>query len=157
MQGDERVIEFLNEQLTAELTAINQYFLHAKMQENWGFTVLAKHTRAESMDEMRHTEQLVDRIVYFDAIPNLNKIGRVKVGETVRGQFELALAYHSEGSRHSHCGTDRDRIWRQLRRASFDQPLGNADEPNYSASRERCDRQAAGLRRHRQRLGGERI
>ena len=65
MQGDQRVIEFLNEQLTAELTAINQYFLHAKMQEHWGLTKLAKHTRAESIDEMRHADILTDRILFL--------------------------------------------------------------------------------------------
>jgi len=65
MQGDKQVIEFLNEQLTAELTAINQYFLHAKLQEHWGYTKLAKYTRSESMDEMRHAEILTDRILFL--------------------------------------------------------------------------------------------
>ena len=74
MQGDARVIEFLNEQLTAELTAINQYFLHAKMQENWGWTKLAKHTRHESIDEMRHAEILTDRILFLDGLPNYQRL-----------------------------------------------------------------------------------
>ena len=65
MQGDPDVLKLLNEQLTSELTAINQYFLHAKMQENWGFTELAAHTRAESFDEMRHAEAITDRISAF--------------------------------------------------------------------------------------------
>jgi bacterioferritin len=76
MQGDARVIEFLNEQLTAELTAINQYFLHAKMQENWGYTKLAKHTKHESIDEMRHAEVLTDRIlmkVELEAVDRLRR------------------------------------------------------------------------------------
>ena len=65
VRGDANVIEFLNEQLTAELTAINQYFLHAKMQENWGYSKLAAYTRAESIDEMRHAEILTDRILFL--------------------------------------------------------------------------------------------
>jgi bacterioferritin len=73
------------------MAAINSYFIHAKLCGNWGYEKLSTKAYEESMDEMRHTEQLVDRIVYFDAIPNLNKIGRIKVGKTVRDQFELAL------------------------------------------------------------------
>jgi bacterioferritin len=96
MQGDARVIEFLNEQLTAELTAINQYFLHAKMQENWGFTVLAKHTRAESMDEMRHADILTDRILFLDGLPNYQKLLPLRIGETVREMFECDMLIEVE-------------------------------------------------------------
>jgi bacterioferritin len=91
MQGDARVIEFLNEQLTAELTAINQYFLHARMQENWGLTVLAKHTRAESIDEMRHAELLTDRILFLDGLPNYQKLFALRIGETVKEMFECDM------------------------------------------------------------------
>jgi bacterioferritin len=91
MQGDARVIEFLNEQLTAELTAINQYFLHAKMQENWGYTVLAKHTRHESIDEMKHADALIERILFLEGVPNMQRLLPIKVGETVHEQFELDL------------------------------------------------------------------
>ncbi|MFD0558740.1 bacterioferritin [Stackebrandtia endophytica] len=87
MQGDERVIEFLNEQLTAELTAINQYFLHAKMQEHWGYTKLAKHTRAESIDEMRHAEVLTDRILFLEGLPNYQRLFALRIGQTVPEQF----------------------------------------------------------------------
>ncbi len=87
MQGDARVIEFLNEQLTAELTAINQYFLHAKMQEHWGYTTLATHTRAESLDEMRHAEILTDRILFLDALPNYQKLFALRIGESVPEMF----------------------------------------------------------------------
>jgi bacterioferritin len=83
MQGDERVIEFLNEQLSAELTAINQYFLHAKMQENWGYTKLAKYTRAESVDEMRHAESLTDRILFLDGLPNYQRLFPLRIGNSV--------------------------------------------------------------------------
>jgi len=96
MQGDERVIEFLNEQLTAELTAINQYFLHAKMQENWGFTKLAKHTRHESIDEMRHAEVLTDRILFLEGLPNYQKLFALRIGETVKEQFECDMKIEVE-------------------------------------------------------------
>lgn len=91
MQGDARVIEFLNEQLTGELTAINQYFLHAKMQENWGYTTLAGHTRAESIDEMRHAEILTDRILYFDGLPNYQKLFALRIGESVPEMFRADM------------------------------------------------------------------
>ena len=91
MQANPKVMKALEDILQAEIAAINTYFIHAKLLSNWGYTKLGAKAYEESMDEMRHTEQLVDRIVYFDAIPNLNKIGRVKVGKTVREQFGLAL------------------------------------------------------------------
>ncbi len=83
MRGDERVIEFLNEQLSAELTAINQYFLHAKMQEHWGYTKLAKYTRAESIDEMRHAEVLTDRILFLEGLPNYQRLFPLRIGQSV--------------------------------------------------------------------------
>jgi bacterioferritin len=96
MQGDARVIEFLNEQLTAELTAINQYFLHAKMQENWGYTKLAKHTKHESIDEMRHAEVLTDRILFLEGLPNYQKLFALRIGETVKEQFECDMKVELE-------------------------------------------------------------
>ncbi|MDP9791905.1 bacterioferritin [Catenuloplanes nepalensis] len=96
MHGDARVIEFLNEQLTAELTAINQYFLHAKMQENWGYTVLAKHTRAESIDEMRHADVLTDRILFLEGLPNYQKLFALRIGETVKEQFDCDMKIERE-------------------------------------------------------------
>lgn len=91
MQGDKKIIELLNEQLTAELTAINQYFLHAKMQENWGYTRLAKYTREESMDEMRHAEKLTDRILFLEGLPNYQKLGTLHIGQTVQEQLRADL------------------------------------------------------------------
>ncbi|SDN70676.1 bacterioferritin [Actinacidiphila guanduensis] len=88
MQGDPEVIEFLNEQLTAELTAINQYFLHAKMQENFGWLKLATYTRAESFDEMRHAELLTDRILLLDGLPNYQRLFHVRVGQSVTEMFQ---------------------------------------------------------------------
>ena len=96
MQGDARSIEFLNEQLTAELTAINQYFLHGKMQENWGYTILAKHTKAESIDEMRHAEVLTDRILFLEGLPNYQKLFALRIGETVKEQFEADMKVEIE-------------------------------------------------------------
>jgi bacterioferritin len=92
MQGDARVIEYLNEQLTAELTAINQYFLHAKMQENWGYTTLAAYTRHESIDEMKHAEALTDRILFLEGLPNYQRISPIEVGGTVTEQFRSDMA-----------------------------------------------------------------
>lgn len=96
MRGDARVIEFLNEQLTAELTAINQYFLHAKMQENWGYTTLAAHTRAESIDEMRHAEVLTDRILFLDGLPNYQKLFPLRIGESVPEMFRADMQVEVE-------------------------------------------------------------
>jgi bacterioferritin len=91
MQGDAAIIEALNEVLTAELTAINQYFIHAKLCGHWGFSRLAEYTRHESIDEMKHAEAIIDRILYLDGVPNMQRLFSVKVGETVREQFELDL------------------------------------------------------------------
>jgi bacterioferritin len=96
MQGDPEVLKLLNEQLTSELTAINQYFLHSKMQDNWGFTELASHTRAESFDEMRHAEAITDRILILDGLPNYQRLFSLRVGQTIREQFEADLAIEYE-------------------------------------------------------------
>ena len=91
MKGDPTVIEMLNELLTAELTVINQYFIHSKMCDNWGYERLAAKVREESIDEMRDAEKLIDRILYLDGVPNLQRLNHVGVGETVPEQFELDL------------------------------------------------------------------
>ncbi|MDT5127521.1 MAG: bacterioferritin [Mycobacterium sp.] len=96
MLGDPEVLKLLNEQLTSELTAINQYFLHSKMQDNWGFTELASHTRAESFDEMRHAEAITDRILILDGLPNYQRLFSLRVGQTLREQFEADLAIEYE-------------------------------------------------------------
>jgi bacterioferritin len=89
VRGSPEVIEMLNEILTAELTAINQYFIHAKMCENWGFERLASHNRDESIDEMKDADRIIERILYLEGVPNLQRLGTVRVGETVPEQFEL--------------------------------------------------------------------
>jgi bacterioferritin len=96
MRGDERVLEFLNEQLTAELTAINQYFLHAKMQENFGWVKLAAHTRHESIDEMHHAEILTDRILFLEGLPNYQRLFTLRIGHTLREMFDADMAVEAE-------------------------------------------------------------
>ena len=96
MQGDPDVLKLLNEQLTSELTAINQYFLHSKMQANWGFTELAEHTRKESFEEMQHAEEITDRILILDGLPNYQRLFSLRVGQTLREQFEADLAIEYE-------------------------------------------------------------
>ena len=91
MKGNDKVIQTLNDVLTAELTAINQYFIHAKMCQNWGFTKLAKKVRDESIDEMKHADKLIERILFLEGVPNVQRLNKVNVGETVREQFELDL------------------------------------------------------------------
>ena len=96
MRGDARVIEFLNEQLSAELTAINQYFLHAKMQANFGWVKLAAHTRAESIEEMTHAEVLTDRILFLEGLPNFQRLFPLRIGQTPQQMFEADLAVEVE-------------------------------------------------------------
>lgn len=96
MRGDREIVELLNEQLTAELTAINQYFLHAKMQENWGYAKLAKHTRDESIEEMRHAEWLSERILFLEGLPNYQRLGTLNVGQTVPEQFRADMQIELE-------------------------------------------------------------
>jgi bacterioferritin len=92
MRGHDEVIELLNDVLTGELTAINQYFLHAKMCENWGYKRLAAHVRDESIDEMKHAESLTERVLYLEGIPNLQRLSPLRIGETVPEQLGNDLA-----------------------------------------------------------------
>ena len=96
MRGDKQVLEFLNEQLSAELTAINQYFLHAKMQENFGWVKLAQHTKAESIDEMRHAEILTDRILFLDGLPNYQRLFPLRIGQSITQMLESDMAVEVE-------------------------------------------------------------
>jgi bacterioferritin len=91
MKGSDKVIELLNEVLTAELTAINQYFIHAKMCANWGYKRLGKKVLDESIDEMKHADKLIERILFLEGVPNVQRLWKINVGETVREQFELDL------------------------------------------------------------------
>ncbi len=96
MQGDPEIIDALNELLTAELTAINQYFVHAKMCENWGYRRLAEQKREESIDEMKDAEAVIDRILYFEGVPNMQRLSSVRVGEDPIEQHEVDLQLEQE-------------------------------------------------------------
>jgi bacterioferritin len=95
MKGVKEVVELLNEVLAAELVAINQYFLHAKMCQNWGFMALASHGRAESIDEMRHADRIIDRILFLEGLPNLQRLDKINIGQNVPEQMksDLQLEY----------------------------------------------------------------
>ena len=96
MKGNGEVIEALNEVLTAELTAINQYFIHAKMCENWGYKRLASNKRSESIGEMKDADAIIDRILYLDGIPNMQRLNPVRVGEDPVEQHRNDLAVETE-------------------------------------------------------------
>ena len=96
MQGDKDIIAILNEQLTAELTAINQYWLHYKLQENNGWVKLAKHTRHESIEEMQHADKLAERIIFLDGLPNFQKLSPLRIGQTVTEMFECDMKVEVE-------------------------------------------------------------
>jgi bacterioferritin len=91
MRGSKKVIEALNDILSGELVGINQYFLHAKMCRNWGFERIAEVDHHESIDEMKHASTLVERILFLEGVPNLQKLGRVRIGQTVPEQMRLDL------------------------------------------------------------------
>ena len=97
MKGDAKVIDALNEILTGELTAINQYFLHAKMCKNWGYLRIAAKVRHESIDEMKHADQLADRILFLEGLPNFQRLDKLSIGQTVPEQFkaDLELEYRA--------------------------------------------------------------
>jgi bacterioferritin len=91
VRGDDQILELLNDVLTAELTAVNQYFLHAKLCEHWGYRRLADHGRHESIDEMKHADRVTDRILYLEGVPNYQRLSPLRIGETVPEQFESDL------------------------------------------------------------------
>ena len=106
MQGDGDIIQLLNEVLTAELTAINQYFVDAKMFGNWGFERLATRFRDESIDEMKDADALIERILYLEGIPNLQRLGTVRVGEDTSEKLKLALDLEKEAVERLNRGID---------------------------------------------------
>ena len=119
MQGDARVIEFLNKALTNELTAINQYWLHYRVLHHWGVRKLAEFERHESIDEMKHADMLADRILFLDGLPNFQAIGKLKVGETVEEILKADLALEMEAipllrDAIQHCETVRDYVSREV-------------------------------------------
>jgi len=96
MKGNDEVIQVLQDVLCAELTAINQYIIHARMCENWRYRRLAEHIRKESIDEMKHAQELIDRMLYFDGAPNMQKYMKINVGKTVPEQLRFDLQVEHE-------------------------------------------------------------
>jgi bacterioferritin len=119
MQGDPKVIEHLNRALYNELIAINQYFLHAKMFKNWGLKELAAHEHHESIDEMKHADRLIERILFLDGLPNLQNLGKLMIGENAQEALECDLkleylAVPDLKAAIAHCETVQDYVSREL-------------------------------------------
>ena len=130
MQGNADIIELLNDVLTAELTAINQYFIDAKMLANWGFERLGEKFREDSIDEMKDADELIDRILYLDGMPNLQRLGTVRVGENPVEKLEAALEVEKEAIQRLNrgiglCTTVADHGTREL----LEKILAGAEEP----------------------------
>jgi len=119
MKAKDGVIDYLNRILTGELTSINQYFLHAEMCRHWGYERLYEHIRKESIEEMKHAEELVEHILFLEGLPNLQRLGSVSVGETVPEQLELDLKLEMEAvnlltEAIAHCTNVGDYVTRDL-------------------------------------------
>jgi len=129
VKGDTQVIALLNDVLSAELTAVNQYWLHARLCENWGYERLWKKIREESLEEMKHADELIERILYLDGMPNLQRLGKINVGETVPEQLELDLQVEYEAVKRLNEGIEACRAKGDNgTRALLEKMLGDEEE-----------------------------
>ena len=132
MKGDAKVIEYLNKILGNELIAINQYFLHSRMYKDWGLKELAEHEYEESIDEMKHADQLVERILFLEGLPNLQDLGKLLIGESTREMLECDLklemiAIPDLRDAIEHCESVRDYVSRDLLRGILDSEEEHVD------------------------------
>ncbi len=132
MKSDPRVLELLNTALKNELTAINQYWLHYRMLDNWGVGRLADYERHESIDEMKHADRITERILFLDGLPNLQALGRLRIGQSVEEVLKADLEAELEGAEIyreliAHCETVRDYITRDLAREILADEEGHID------------------------------
>lgn len=129
MRGNDKVHQDLSEALKAELTAINQYFLHGKMCDNWGYFRLGAHYRKESIEEMVHAEKLMDRILFLDGTPNMTDIGKINIGNNVKAQFESDLALEMHAVKHLNDAIKiATEVGDNASRALFEEILGDEEE-----------------------------
>ncbi len=129
MRGDAKVIQFLNRVLTNELTAVNQYFLHSRMLKNWGLKKIAEHEFKESVDEMKHADQLIERVLFLEGLPNLQDLGKLMIGESVEECLKCDLklemmAHPLLKDAIAHCETCGDYVSREL----FEHILASEEE-----------------------------